>query len=264
MNFDAKNYYDVLEINYSASQEEIQQSYLRQRNSFSGDSVALYSLMSKDECDQMIELIEEAYSILSIPEKRREYDKARGIKTEVTISPKKAEKQSIINPNGLSEKLSNIATQNDLMSETLSYSKRAKDQYAGDTNAQSSYSNEFVRTGEHSKKHSVDVPKVTAYQKFTLDFRIDNNFEQEIENCTDYNGNFLKKIREYKNVSIERMSDMTRISKTYLKSIEEDNLEKLPALVYVRGFIYQYAKCLKLNPELVATSYLHYIKKTPN
>ena len=54
---------------------------------------------------------------------------------------------------------------------------------------------------------------------------------------------------------------MTRISKTYIKNIEEDEFSKLPADVYTRGFVYQYAKTLKLNPELAATSYLHNIRQ---
>ena len=53
---------------------------------------------------------------------------------------------------------------------------------------------------------------------------------------------------------------MTKISKTYLQYIENEDVEKMPAIVYVRGFVYQYAKVLKLNPDLVANSYLQRIK----
>jgi cytoskeletal protein RodZ len=81
-----------------------------------------------------------------------------------------------------------------------------------------------------------------------------------IEQTTLFDGAFLKKVREYKNVELIRMADMTKVSKTYLRHIEEENTEGLPALVYVRGFVYQYAKCLKLNPDQVATSYLGHLK----
>ncbi len=57
------------------------------------------------------------------------------------------------------------------------------------------------------------------------------------------------------------MADMTKISKTYIRNIEANDFAKLPAEVYTRGFVYQIAKCLKLNPELVATSYIHYMKQ---
>jgi cytoskeletal protein RodZ len=94
-----------------------------------------------------------------------------------------------------------------------------------------------------------------------LDYVKDPQFEQEIENCTEFSGEFLKKIREYRNVDIIRMADMTKVSKTYLQNIEKEDTRNLPALVYVRGFVYQYAKCLKLNPELVATSYLYRLRR---
>ena len=56
------------------------------------------------------------------------------------------------------------------------------------------------------------------------------------------------------------MSDMIKVSKTYIRHIEQEQQERLPAMAYVRGFVYQYAKCLKLTPDLVATSYIHHIK----
>lgn len=261
MNLDSKNYYEVLELPHSCTQEDINKSYLRQKNSYSGDSVAMYSLMTQDECEKMLDLIEEAYSILSVPEKRREYDKVRGINNTDQDSPRKKEKQSIIDPHGTKHNQNN-SSGNDLMSETFNYQSSASgNDFNFQTDMTSDIPSDFIRHGEHSKKSSVDIPKVSAYKKFSLDYEYNAEFEQEIENCSDFTGEFLKKIREYKNVSIERMADMTRISKTYIRNIEEDNLEKLPAIVYTRGFVFQYAKCLKLNPELVATSYIHHIKK---
>ncbi|MFP5458530.1 MAG: helix-turn-helix domain-containing protein, partial [Bacteriovoracia bacterium] len=85
--------------------------------------------------------------------------------------------------------------------------------------------------------------------------------EQKIEQSTEFPGAYLKQIREYKNVSMERIVEMTRISRTHLEAIEADNVAKLPADAYTRGFVAQYAKVLKLNPDLVATSYLHHIKR---
>ena len=86
---------------------------------------------------------------------------------------------------------------------------------------------------------------------------IDNELTK---NKQDKYKRILKKIREYKNVDINRMAEMTKVSKTYIQKIEQEDVTNLPALVYVRGFVYQYAKCLKLNPDLVATSYLEHLK----
>jgi cytoskeletal protein RodZ len=79
--------------------------------------------------------------------------------------------------------------------------------------------------------------------------------------CIEYTGPFLKQIREYKNVTIERLAEMTRISKTHITAIENEDIPKLPADVYVRGYVYQVAKVLKLNPEQVASSFMVYFKK---
>ena len=56
------------------------------------------------------------------------------------------------------------------------------------------------------------------------------------------------------------MSDMTRVSKKHLDNIEKENFSSLPALVYVRGFVYQYAKCLRLDPNVVASSYINRVR----
>ena len=61
--------------------------------------------------------------------------------------------------------------------------------------------------------------------------------EEKIKCCEDFTGEFLKEIREYKGVDLSRMNSMTKISKNYLRNIEDDNIEALPALAYVRGFV---------------------------
>lgn len=210
-----KNYYEVLEVPVDASMDEIQQGYIRARNAYSQDSLALYSLMSQDECDLILEVIEEAYGIVSDPEKRRRYDYIRGFnqnrETETVVSAHNTAK------------------------------RKAK--------------------SEEASRSTNKISKLVANKKFSLEYDKSMEFENQIEATTEFTGNFLKKIREYKNVDLVRLADLTKVSKTYLAKIEEEDTNNLPALVYVRGFVYQYAKCLKLNPDLVATSYLYRLKK---
>ena len=217
----SKNYYEILEVPTTASSEEIYKGYVRAKNAYSQDSLALYSLMTKEECDQIIELIEEAYTIISDPQKRRQYDEARGIKSVVGTSNKRIESPEI----NLDE---------------ASYRGGSK--------------SDEVSTAE------TNMTKIVAKKRFALDYKTSSEMEEKIEQATDFTGEFLREIREYKNVDINRMSDMTKVSKTYIRNIEEENIEGLPAPVYVRGFVYQIAKCLKLNPEMVAMSYLNRLK----
>ena len=213
----SKNYYEVLEVPTDASTDDLHKGYVRAKNAYSQDSLALYSLMTKDECDQIIDLIDEAYSILSDPDKRRLYDQARGI------------------------------------NQNLNYKNSAPARNQ-DPDAQHN-----LRGAPQTTQHN-NMSKIVAKKRFDLAYSINEDFEKKIESCTEFSGKFLKEIREYKAVDIPRMADMTKVSKTYIRHIEEEEYDKLPAPAYVRGFVYQYAKCLKLNPDLVANSYLYIMK----
>src|SRR5687767_10413505 len=69
-----QTYYEVLEISPSASREEIMKAYQKAKGAYSPNSPALYSVFSKEEADQLLRIIDEAYSVLVNQEKRREYD----------------------------------------------------------------------------------------------------------------------------------------------------------------------------------------------
>jgi cytoskeletal protein RodZ len=49
-------------------------------------------------------------------------------------------------------------------------------------------------------------------------------------------------------VSTEHIARETKISAYYIKCIEEDNINQLPAAVFLKGFIKAYLKCLCLEP----------------
>lgn len=57
-------------------------------------------------------------------------------------------------------------------------------------------------------------------------------------------GNMLKKMRESSGKNLEDISEATKIQEKYLKWLEEDNYKRLPARVYVEGFLKSYVKFL--------------------
>lgn len=121
--------------------------------------------------------------------------------------------------------------------------------------------NRFLENEQSSEKKKVQSREEITKGKYELDYKINHEFEQKIENCSEFTGEFLKQIREYKNVSLSRLSEMTKIMTPYLVHLEAENFEKLPATAYVRGFVFQYAKYLKLNPDLVSSSYISKVKE---
>lgn len=62
-------------------------------------------------------------------------------------------------------------------------------------------------------------------------------------------GLILKKKREELSYTLEHVSEITRITLTCLRHIEEGNMDALPGLVFVRGFIRNYAKLLGLESD---------------
>lgn len=253
---DLKNYYEVLEIPSTARSEEIYNSYLRAKVAYSTDSLALYSLMSAEECRNVLELVEEAYSILSDPSKRKRYDEARGFNREFNA----------INYNTLSDRVSPFR-ETPTAYNTPPSSNNVNSMLQEDFTLNSQSSSVTSTAGDMSLKtaqtlsNTTNVSKLVTQKRFALDYVVTADFEREIEDTTEFTGEFLRKIREYKSVDLERLSDMTKISRLYLQGIENEDFDKLPASVYVRGFVFQYAKCLKLKPEVVANSYTARMKK---
>jgi hypothetical protein len=80
--------------------------------------------------------------------------------------------------------------------------------------------------------------------------------QQELAQETEWRGLTLRKIREVKRVPLEELAEYTKISRTYILAIEEENFAKLPAPVFLRGFVIQIAKYLKLPHEAVASAYM--------
>jgi curved DNA-binding protein CbpA len=259
-----KNYYEVLEIPSNARSEEIYHSYQRAKAAYSSDSLALYSLMSPEECRNVLELVEEAYSILSDPMKRKRYDEARGLNREFNT----------LTYNSLSDRVApareNISNMSS-MTPAHHVSNILRDEFnvgTPSTLAPSSFSTPSpsmnhmdVRPTTPASNGSTNVTKLVTQKRFALDYVMNPSFDKEIEDTTEFSGDFLRKIREYKCVDLDRLSDMTKVSRMYLQEIESENYDRLPAPVYVRGFVFQYAKCLKLKPETVANSYVARMKK---
>ncbi|MGK0288645.1 MAG: cytoskeletal protein RodZ [bacterium] len=62
-------------------------------------------------------------------------------------------------------------------------------------------------------------------------------------------GTELKNKREESSYTLTQVAEITRISPGNLKNIEQGDLEELPGLVFVRGFIRNYAKLLNLDSD---------------
>jgi cytoskeletal protein RodZ len=68
-------------------------------------------------------------------------------------------------------------------------------------------------------------------------------------------GEILKKRREELGRDLREISNNLRIRYDYLKALEDGDRGKLPAEVYIKGYIQEYAKTLNMDPEPLITAY---------
>jgi hypothetical protein len=78
-------------------------------------------------------------------------------------------------------------------------------------------------------------------------------------------GRLLRKLRESSGLTLGEIAHRTKISPMRLDQIEQEMFERLPASVYLRGFVLEYAKVLGFpKPQEVAGVYLaRYKERVP-
>lgn len=196
------NYYEVLEVPTNAQAHEVRMAYERACLTYSGDNPAIYTIFSKNEADELLVIVQEAYQILSNSILRNIYDQRL---------------------------LSGRASLNDLTYESI------------------------IDASKKIQPEKKVTPKETTY-------KVDSNFEKEIQARDSWTGDFLRKVREYKNISVERMSEITKINTWYITAIERVEPTSLPAIVFVRGYIIQISRALGLDDKKVVDSYMKIYK----
>jgi len=78
----------------------------------------------------------------------------------------------------------------------------------------------------------------------------------EIPPDAEFSGELLRQVRESYGLSLQQVSDRTRITRIHLENVEADRYESLPATVYLRGILVNLARELRLDPARVSKSYL--------
>lgn len=69
-------------------------------------------------------------------------------------------------------------------------------------------------------------------------------------------GAWLRREREIREIPLHEIADTTKISIRYLEALEQDRFDVLPAPVFAKGFLREYARYVGLDPDDVINSYL--------
>jgi flagellar biosynthesis protein FlhG len=116
----------------------------------------------------------------------------------------------------------------------------------------------FQTVGEQPPEKPPEVQGISRGKKTPLSFTgLSFNVEEGL-----YRGKTLKQVRERMGVELQTISKETKINIKVLEWIEEEAFEKLPALVYLKGFLKSYAQSLGLDPQKVVEEYLRLIEES--
>ncbi len=80
--------------------------------------------------------------------------------------------------------------------------------------------------------------------------------ELELTSMTEFTGSFLRRLREARGLDLREVVQKTKIGIGYLRAIEEEDFAALPAPVYTRGFVFEFAKCLRVDPAQATKSFM--------
>ena len=103
----------------------------------------------------------------------------------------------------------------------------------------------------------VSVESLTQKQQEAKDEALPSNTNLSLfDSQISVTGKIIKTIRTTQEISLEEIFKQTNISRETLEDIEEERFEKLPALVYLKGFLKAYAKILQVNQTEMVDGYV--------
>lgn len=223
-----QDFYQVLEVGYDASPEEIQSAYEDAREIFSREALVSVSILSEPERRRTYERIAEAYQTLIAEESRRLYDESLGI-------PRRSPSRSRVAVERHETPLILSSPLNPLDTEALS---------------QASSEAEGALPSSAPAPPPPEKPSPELWRN-----------PLQLGLTEEATGEFLRLAREALGLDLATISEETKIGCSMLEYIEAERLDRLPAPVYLKNFTLQIARCLGLDEEKVARTYLSRIRR---
>ena len=218
---DAETLYGVLGVNPGASPDEVERAYQFCRELYGDDCVATYSLLDADSMRGARERIEEAWQVLGDPQRRHAYDVSHGL-----AAP------------GAPPLPSHSAPAAPLPSHAAREESSAAPVSAATTTWPASIRMEPVPP----------PPVVVAREPAPA--------AAPVVLAEPVTGPALRRFREQVGVALRDIATRSKVGVRYLEYIEQDRHRDLPAPVYLRGFLQEYARAVGLDPRRTAEDYL--------
>jgi len=211
------NYYELLDVEPSATSEEIHKAYLLSLATFRPDWFATYSILTEAEREKTLKRTELAFEVLRDPVKRKKYDKLLCQAPPGQLPPGLVEKSRPSAKPEVAEPPAGFWTQL-----KLHLWPKEKER--------------------HDDKAAAEEPARSEAASLSDGYVLSA-------------GQYLKTVRMSRGISLEAMAQNTRINIRYLRALEEEQYDRLPSEFHARYMLAAYAKSLKIDTDSVVRSY---------
>ena len=219
-----KDYYAILGVPTDAASQEIRSRY-RALKGLYDDQMATYGLFSEDSREENRREIEDAFRVLSDPETRQRHDDA--LRAAGYEGPWHE-------PTGTTAPASAPAP--DTESTPPPEPTSTADAPATTRDERPVQSEPAASESEPTPAAPPEVPEPPAEGRI--------------------NGAWLQTVREVRGVGLEELSRAIKITVTQLENIEQHRFERLPAPVYLKGFLRSYAQYVGIDAERLVEDYI--------
>jgi hypothetical protein len=237
--FEERTYYEMLEVSPRASRREVDAAYARANELYRADSLPLYTLLEDQSCEEVRHSIDAAHRTLADESARAEYD--RQLVSSGRLAPEDVRPQEESPPAPSEEGAPAVPVQE--------RGRRAPGA------AHQAFGGQVIPMEAHVTR-SAPTPTLASGQEAPADAPDLVGNKPEQEKPQRFDGPGLKAIREAQGRDLESIVRVTKIPLSKLLALESNRYSHLPARVYLKGFVKEYARILGLDPEKVAEEYL--------
>jgi flagellar biosynthesis protein FlhG len=259
----AQNHYEVLGINAQATPEEVERAYRFTLELYGDGALATYSLLDPAEVRRARGRVQEAYEVLRDPARRLAYDQSHGLSSGGAAargapSNLRAWPQPAARPGESGGGASAPVEAPALPPSAFSGNQATAPAIAPErppVQAPQAPPLSAAAPFDAAAPMLVPLPAPGASPARAAGSSPPIGRTPHVlpEPVT---GALLRRYREERGVSLRDIANQSKIGTRYLEYIEGDRLDMLPAAVYLRGFLQEYARALGLDPRRTANAYM--------
>ena len=262
----ATTWYEVLDVGPGASDAELKEAWQRSLALVEGRTLGGYFLLDPLAVESARADIDAAWAVLSDPERRAAYDRSLGLPASTTL-PTAATTTTLPTTTLPTTTLPTTTLPTTTLPATAKATTRAPSlkflaPVMDDAPPPSGAAAATVVPAAApplSAPRSTSVPATPTTLPATASPPPFPSALFALEG--EVNGQVLKKLREARGMTLDELAEQTKIRRPYLQAIEEQDLENLPSRVFLRGFLTQVARALRVDKHRLAEGYVAFVAR---